>query len=87
MTKNPKEASRSVKKVESDRKWGTGCRKGLLGLACLPPQVAQKVLQTLATTVLKFSVAGGSSWPEGGAKGRAFTLKLKARSPKLVKLS
>lgn len=45
------------------------------------------MLQTLAITVLKFSAAGGSSWPERGAMGRACTLKLKARSPKLFKLS
>lgn len=49
-------------------------------------QKCYKPGHTLASTVLKCSVAAGSSWPEGGAKGKACTLKLNTRSPKLFKI-
>lgn len=49
-----------------------------------PGSGGSEVLQILVTTVLKFSVAGGLRWPEGGTKVRTSTLKLKARSPNFL---
>lgn len=64
-----------------------GCGRGFAAQHLA--QEAQKWYKpghTLASTVLKGSVAAGSSWPGGGAKGKACTLKLNTRSPKLFKI-
>lgn len=87
--KNCKEFLRRIKERCGWLEMRRGCRKGfatqLRRLQRLRSVTNLGILWQVQLSSAMW-LAAGSSWPEGGAKGKACTLKLNTRSPKLFKL-